>query len=127
MSKDHRKLADFFSAFSDETRLTILSHLLKGSFNVNEILDKINFGRDENEKVKLPAISYQLKILRKNDLVSYKKEGRKKFFRLADKHIVHILSDAITHISGDHSCEDITCNDLEIIEREFPIIKEELK
>ncbi|MBD3351693.1 MAG: metalloregulator ArsR/SmtB family transcription factor, partial [Candidatus Lokiarchaeota archaeon] len=86
-----RKLARFFSALSDETRIEILSLLSKNKeLTVNEIRDYIG--------TSLPAISYQLRILSSADLVKYDKRGRKKFFRLADAHVRKILKDGLVHI-----------------------------
>lgn len=88
-----RKLARFFSALSDETRLKILELLSDSELTVNEIRDHIG--------TSLPAISYQLRILTSTELVKYEKRGRKKFFKLADEHIQKILEDSLNHVGED--------------------------
>lgn len=86
-----RKLARFFSALSDETRIQILNMLSEnGELTVNEIRDIIG--------TSLPAISYQLRILSTADLVKYEKRGRKKFFRIADPHVKQILDEGLVHV-----------------------------
>jgi ArsR family transcriptional regulator len=99
MNGHARKLGLFFAALSDETRLRILANLIDKSLNVNEIKQCIGH-------LTLPAISYQLKILQSQDIVRYTKKGREKFFQISDKHVAHILNDAIKHISGDDECSD---------------------
>lgn len=86
-----RKLARFFSALSDETRIQILDMLsAHGELTVNEIRDIVG--------TSLPAISYQLRILSTADLVKYEKRGRKKFFRIADPHVKDILDEGLRHV-----------------------------
>ena len=87
-----RKLARFFSALSDETRIKIIDLLSSREMTVNEIREVIG--------TSLPAISYQLRILLTSDLVKYEKRGRKKFFRLADDHVKHILQESQVHLGS---------------------------
>ena len=93
MAIHERKIARFFSALSDETRIQILGLLSSGELTVNQIRDVIG--------TSLPAISYQLKILQSADLVKYEKRGRKKFFRLSDNHIKSILTEATNHVNAE--------------------------
>ena len=92
-----RKLARFFAALSDETRIQILDLLSNGEKTVNEIRDVIG--------TSLPAISYQLRILSSADLVRYDKRGRKKFFRLSDDHVKKILEFGLHHVGEDSEIE----------------------
>lgn len=106
MSIYARKLGNFFAALSDETRLKIVANIMDKPLNVNEIKDRIG-------NITMPAISYQLKILQSQDLVRYIKRGREKYFQISDKHVAHILSDAIKHISGDKECaDDSNCDEI---------------
>ena len=93
----NRKLATFFSALSDETRIQILDFLSRGEKTVNQIRDEIG--------TSLPAISYQLRILSQADLVKYDKRGRKKFFRLSDAHVHKILEFGLFHIGEESGLE----------------------
>ena len=100
--KQVEKTRDLFSALADETRLKILFLLLNESLNVNDISVKLG--------ITLPAVSYQLKILRERDLVRYIKKGREKFFHIADTHVVHLLNDGLTHAAGVGLCEgELSC------------------
>ena len=100
-----RKIANFFSALSDETRIKILAILFEKPLSVNQIRDKIG-------NISLPGISYQLKILQTMDIVRYKKIGRKKLFHLSDNHVSHILNDVIVHLSPEGPCNgELNCSD----------------
>jgi len=101
-----QKIANFFSALSDETRIKILAMLYnEPSLSVNDIKDRIG-------SFTLPAISYQLKILQSMDIVRYKKIGRKKLFYLSDEHVSHILNDVIVHLSPEGPCKgELNCSD----------------
>lgn len=90
-------IASFFKALSDEIRLRILRILLKGSFNVNEILFIIG-GRQSN-------ISHHLKILFENGILTNKKEGSQIYYRLnnywnneALKQVLSIVKDNLESI-----------------------------
>ena len=100
-----RKIANFFSALSDETRIKILAILFKQPLTVNQIKNKIR-------NISLPGISYQLKILQTMDIIRYKKIGRKKLFHLSDEHVTHILNDVIVHLSPEGPCNgELNCSD----------------
>ncbi len=100
-----RKIANFFSALSDETRIKILALLFEHPLSVNQIRDKIG-------NISLPGISYQLKILESMDIIRYKKVGRKKLFHLSDEHVTHILNDVIVHLSPEGPCNgELNCSD----------------
>ncbi len=100
-----RKIANFFSALSDETRIKILAILFERPLSVNQIKDKIG-------NISLPGISYQLKILQTMDIIRYKKIGRKKLFHLSDEHVTHILNDVIVHLSPEGPCNgELNCSD----------------
>lgn len=90
-------LTKLFKSISDEIRLRILRLLLKGSFNVNEILYIIG-GRQSN-------ISHHLKILLDNDIAINKKEGSQIYYKLVDcknnetlKNIIKVIERNINSI-----------------------------
>ena len=83
-------LADFFSAFSDSTRLKILSNLLDGKKTVTEICTFTGISQS--------AISHQLMKLRLLKLVKGIKSGKYTFYMLDDEHIETIIRYALDHI-----------------------------
>ena len=101
-----RKIANFFSALSDETRIKILAILYdQHPLSVTEIMDRVG-------NITIHALSYQLKILQTMDIIRYKKVGRKKLFHLSDEHVTHILNDVIVHLSPEGPCNgELNCSD----------------
>lgn len=97
------KVADFFGCLADPTRIRILRLLETGSKTGNEVAEALNFS--------LPAVSYQLRILRSHDIVRVERSGRTKNFSLADQHILDTLREGITHIQHNHGEKDL--NDTE--------------
>ncbi len=85
------ELAKLFSVFSDETRIKILTLLLKGEAPVSEISEGCN--------LTVSNTSHQLKILRTHKLVKSRKEGKYKFYSLDDDHVRIIIQYGIEHLS----------------------------
>ncbi len=83
------ELADFFSAFSDTSRLKILFELLESEKTVSEICEKTGFSQS--------AVSHQLSKLRILKLVKARKQGKFAYYSLDDEHIEHIVKTAVEH------------------------------
>ncbi len=84
------ELSDFFKVLGDSTRLGILFTLDKGPMCVCDISTVLGMTKS--------AVSHQLKILRQNDLVRYKKSGKNVFYELSDDHVRDIIEKALEHI-----------------------------
>ncbi|WP_304507111.1 ArsR/SmtB family transcription factor [Anaerotignum sp.] len=85
-----RDVAEFFKVFGDVTRIRILQSLLTGEKNVTELADLLDISQS--------AISHQLRVLRQNNLVKYRKEGKTVFYSLDDEHVQTILEQGMVHI-----------------------------
>ena len=83
-------LADLFSAFSDASRLKIISALVEGEKSVSEIA--LNAGLSES------ATSHHLRGLRQLKLVRGRKEGRQVFYSLLDDHVLQLYQIGKEHI-----------------------------
>ena len=83
-------LAEFFKVFGDTTRLKILYVLLCSEMCVYDISAVLGMSQS--------AISHQLRVLKQQDLVKHRREGKTIFYSLADAHIVTILSQGLDHI-----------------------------
>lgn len=83
-------LADLFKIFSDSTRLKILCALFDGELSVSEIT--------ELTEVSQTAVSHQLRILKQNHLVKYRRNGKQVLYALADDHIKSIINLGTEHI-----------------------------
>jgi DNA-binding transcriptional ArsR family regulator len=51
------------------------------------------------------ALSHQLRLLRLNRVVTRRKAGRIMYYRLADHHVQHILSDGVRHATESVGAE----------------------
>lgn len=85
--------ADFFKAFSDKTRLRILSALAIHELCVCDIADLLGMTQS--------AISHQLSFLKQARLVTGRKEGKTVYYTLCDDHIDTILRQGITHVQEE--------------------------
>ena len=85
-----RKQADFFKILGEPGRLKIMYVLLKGEVCVGELSESLRASQS--------LISHQLKVLRQNGLVKFRKQGRVAFYSLDDAHVEILLSQSIEHL-----------------------------
>lgn len=83
-------LADLFKVFSDSTRIRILVVLFDGEYCVGEIADMLEMSQT--------AISHQLRILKQNHLIKYRRQGKSMIYSLADEHVKTIINCATEHV-----------------------------
>jgi ArsR family transcriptional regulator len=83
-------LADFFKIFGDSTRISILFAIDGAPMCVCDIAALLGMTKS--------AVSHQLKILRSNGLVTYKRSGKNVIYSLADDHVRDIIEKALEHI-----------------------------
>lgn len=83
-------LADFYKMFSDSTRIKILWALDQEEMCVCDLAVLLNMTKS--------AISHQLKNLRQEKLVKYRKEGKTVIYSLEDEHVKNILEIGLEHI-----------------------------
>lgn len=88
-----RLASDFFKAFSDKTRLRILSALAIHELCVCDIAELLGMTQS--------AISHQLRFLKQARLVDNRKEGKTVYYTLCDRHIGTILHQGLEHILED--------------------------
>lgn len=84
------ELADLFKVFGDSTRIKILYVLFENEMCVYDIANILNMTQS--------AISHQLRVLKQNRLVRYRKEGKTVLYTLADEHVFTILRQGIEHV-----------------------------
>lgn len=83
-------LADLFKLFGDSTRIKILYVLFESEMCVCDIAKILNMTQS--------AISHQLKSLKQNSLVKFRREGKTVFYSLADSHVKTIINQGMEHI-----------------------------
>ena len=80
----------FFKAFSDKTRLRILTALVTRELCVCDIAALLGMSQS--------AISHQLRFLKQARLVKSRKSGKTVYYALCDDHIQIILAQGIAHV-----------------------------
>lgn len=84
-------LSEFFKVFGDSTRIKILYVLSQSEMCVCDIATLLQMGQS--------AISHQLRVLKQMRLVTFRRDGKTVFYKLADSHIQTILAQGMEHIS----------------------------
>jgi ArsR family transcriptional regulator len=82
-------LAELFSAFSDTSRVRIVSVLVAGEQNVGAIVQAVGLTKS--------AVSHHLRALRQMHLVQARKQGRQVFYRL-DAHVAGVFQYGLDHV-----------------------------
>ena len=89
--EEYLDLSDVFKLFGDPTRLMILHALEQQELCVCDIAALLDLTKS--------AVSHQLKLLRQNGLVKYRKQGKNVYYYPADDHVRDIIEKALEHIN----------------------------
>lgn len=84
------RLADYFQNFSDNTRIRILSCLSIMDMCVNDL--SLILGINQT------TISHQLKTLKDQNIVDYRREGKVLIYRIKSEHISDMMMYAVNVI-----------------------------
>ena len=94
MTLDERaaaQLAELFRAFSDTSRIRIISALADGNEkNVGALAEVAGVSES--------AVSHHMRGLRQMRLVRARKAGRQVFYRLDDDHVVALFKQGLDHV-----------------------------
>jgi DNA-binding transcriptional ArsR family regulator len=85
-----QRMAEFFSALSDPHRLKLLSALAQQALCVCDLAAAVKMGES--------AVSHQLRVLRAQRLVKYRRQGRNVYYSLADDHIITLYREVAEHL-----------------------------
>lgn len=85
-----QRMAEFFSALSDPHRLKLLSALAQQELCVCDLAAAVKMGES--------AVSHQLRVLRSQHLVTYRRQGRNVYYGLADEHIMSLYREVAEHL-----------------------------
>lgn len=86
-------LADLFKIFGDTTRMRILYALQEGEMSVGTISAALGMTQS--------AISHQLKVLKRNNLITNRREGKTIYYFLADDHVRTIVAMGYEHLTEE--------------------------
>lgn len=83
-------VAELFRAFSDTSRVRILSALLDQEMNVSALAQQVGITES--------AVSHHMRGLRQMRLVKSRREGKEVHYRIEDPHIITLFLQGVNHI-----------------------------
>ena len=84
------KIADFFKAFGDNTRIKIILSIRDEEKCVKDISKECN--------MEISAISHQLSSLKKRNIVKSRKIGKEVLYSISDDHVKDLIESTLIHI-----------------------------
>ncbi|KKL28299.1 hypothetical protein LCGC14_2376520 [marine sediment metagenome] len=85
-------LAETFRALSDPTRIRIIAALSRRELCVCDLANLLGLTGS--------AVSHQLRLLRGQRLVKYRKEGKIAYYSLDDEHISNLFDEGVRHVKA---------------------------
>jgi DNA-binding transcriptional ArsR family regulator len=82
-------VAELFGAFSDTSRVRLISALVQGEQNVGTLARVIELSES--------AVSHHLRVLRQMRLVRARRDGRQVFYTL-DSHVAELFHHGLDHV-----------------------------
>ena len=86
-------VAELFRAFSDTSRVRIMSVLVNDKMNVSALAKVVGISES--------AVSHHMRGLRQMRLVSSRKEGKEVYYFVEDEHIIHLFQQGVKHIQDE--------------------------
>ncbi len=83
-------VAELFRAFSDTSRVRILSALTQGECNVTHLAEVVGISES--------AVSHHLRGLRQMRLIQSRRDGKEVFYRIEDEHIIALFQQGVKHV-----------------------------
>ena len=83
-------VAELFRAFSDTSRVRLLSVLVERELNVGAMAEAVGITES--------AVSHHLRGLRQMHLVHARREGKEVFYHVEDEHIIALFQQGVNHI-----------------------------
>ena len=85
-----QRLASVFKSLSDPTRLRIISLLAEREFCVTDLAAALG--------IEQSTLSHQLRDMRAQRLVTFRREGRHVFYQLDDPHVRSLFEQGLAHL-----------------------------
>jgi ArsR family transcriptional regulator len=83
-------VAELFRAFSDTSRVRILSALVERELNVSALAELAGISES--------AVSHHLRGLRQMRLVQARRDGKEVYYRIDDEHIIALFQQGVRHV-----------------------------
>ncbi len=86
-------VAELFRAFSDTSRVRIMSALVNGKLNVSALAKVVGISES--------AVSHHMRGLRQMRIVNARKEGKEVYYSVEDEHIIHLFQQGVKHVQDE--------------------------
>ncbi len=86
-------VAELFRAFSDTSRVRMMSALLDGEKNVGALARLVGISES--------AVSHHMRGLRQMHIVSARRDGKEVHYSITDSHIITLLKQGMEHVRSD--------------------------
>ena len=83
-------VAELFRAFSDTSRVRILSAIVEQEINISALAEMVG--------VTESAVSHHMRGLRQMHLVQSRRDGKEVYYRVEDPHIIALYRQGLRHI-----------------------------
>jgi DNA-binding transcriptional ArsR family regulator len=83
-------VAELFRAFSDTSRVRIVSVLVKQKMNVGALAQVVGISES--------AVSHHLRSLRQMGLVVARRDGKEVYYSIEDNHIIVLFGQGMNHV-----------------------------
>jgi DNA-binding transcriptional ArsR family regulator len=83
-------VAELFSAFSDTSRVRILSAIIEQEINISALAQIV--GLTES------AVSHHMRGLRQMHIVQARRDGKEVYYSVIDPHIVELFQQGVRHV-----------------------------
>lgn len=84
------RVAELFRAFSDISRVRIISALSREELNVGVLAQLVGITES--------AVSHHLRSLRQMKLVLARRDGKEVYYRVDDEHIIALFQQGVRHV-----------------------------
>ena len=83
-------VAELFRAFSDTSRVRIMSALTTQELNVGTLAGIVGISES--------AVSHHMRGLRQMGLVKARRDGKEVYYRIEDEHIITLFNQGVGHV-----------------------------
>ncbi len=85
-------VAELFRAFSDTSRVRILSALMNEEMNITALAQVVGISES--------AVSHHMRGLRQMHLVQSRRDGKEVYYRVGDEHIIALFQQGVKHVQN---------------------------
>ena len=86
-------VAELFRAFSDTSRVRIMSALLDGEQNVSRLAELVGISDS--------AASHHMRGLRQTRIVTARRDGQEVYYSITDPHIITLFKQGVEHVRSE--------------------------